>query len=884
MTSGRPTASPSRRSRTGTSGAPKPELVGRARELDDVLAARAHTVITGEAGIGKSMLLDAVSTELRDDGWTVLHGRADALEQRIPYSVLEQIGVSATAASFGEVCGALIDFLRARLDESPVALAIDDIDGLDDDTRASLVVACRRLPDLVVLGTSRTEPVVPDLQPAYVRLAPLDEVTTATIAAQVLGAEPDDDFTRALHERTDGNPFFAVEIASSLRDAGLVDTSSSRGARLTGPLRVTRSDAILRRLGPPEPVLDAIAVLGRAEPGDIELIAHVTGIDPSTVATTFDDLVARNILDESYAFTHDLVREAIYAAIGPARQRLLHKAMADAMRATGSADVMALAHHVSVSATAGDDGAARTLVEAGDAARGVAPATAASFYARALELTRQPDPSVMARLSRALSMASRPAEAATHGRAALARLAPGPERARTANVVISALVELGQLAEAIDVADEEVAAAPESAVLAAQRSNVLWHLRRFDEAIADGKRADSLPFDSSTERMMTLGPLGILASYTHVPRSIPELAHEMLSLGATLPPTLELYSAAIASYALASCGFVRSARAPLSRAEVLLEEVGGTAFRANILVARALVDWFEGRWDDAIDTINSSRAELEGAQLAVQAAFLDAVEIEIQSWRGQHDAQRIAGSFAPVPNLADLRTWAIAGAQLNAGRLADARTTLASADLRHRYEVAYRPVMLARAVEVELADGNRPAAEALLAATDDDVQARDNPWAAVSLLRAEALVSAKPFRAAESAEIASSEGLLFEAARSQLVEAELSTTPSSALEEAYRTFQSVGADALRRRAASALKRHGMKVPRQRARSDSLLTDGELKIARLVQQGLRNREIAAALHYSPKTVDVYLSRIYTKLGVSSRLALARAVDSALLADE
>ena len=58
-----------------------------------------------------------------------------------------------------------------------------------------------------------------------------------------------------------------------------------------------------------------------------------------------------------------------------------------------------------------------------------------------------------------------------------------------------------------------------------------------------------------------------------------------------------------------------------------------------------------------------------------------------------------------------------------------------------------------------------------------------------------------------------------------------------------------------------------------------LTAAEARMARLVQQGLRNREIAAALHYAPRSVEVYLSRIYAKLGISSRLQLARTLDAA-----
>ena len=61
-------------------------------------------------------------------------------------------------------------------------------------------------------------------------------------------------------------------------------------------------------------------------------------------------------------------------------------------------------------------------------------------------------------------------------------------------------------------------------------------------------------------------------------------------------------------------------------------------------------------------------------------------------------------------------------------------------------------------------------------------------------------------------------------------------------------------------------------------SAGLLTESEERVARLVQQGMRNREIAAALNYSPRSVEVYLTRVYAKLRVASRLELARTLDA------
>jgi DNA-binding NarL/FixJ family response regulator len=67
------------------------------------------------------------------------------------------------------------------------------------------------------------------------------------------------------------------------------------------------------------------------------------------------------------------------------------------------------------------------------------------------------------------------------------------------------------------------------------------------------------------------------------------------------------------------------------------------------------------------------------------------------------------------------------------------------------------------------------------------------------------------------------------------------------------------------------------VPRPAQREGGTLTDTEAQLVRLVRDGLTNKQIASALHYSPKTVEVYLSRIYAKTQCSSRVELVRALD-------
>ena len=70
--------------------------------------------------------------------------------------------------------------------------------------------------------------------------------------------------------------------------------------------------------------------------------------------------------------------------------------------------------------------------------------------------------------------------------------------------------------------------------------------------------------------------------------------------------------------------------------------------------------------------------------------------------------------------------------------------------------------------------------------------------------------------------------------------------------------------------AAGLSCEGSRCPAERPPTDRFLTDTEVQLVRLVCEGLSNRQIATAMHYSPKTIEVYLSRVYAKTGCGSRL--------------
>lgn len=902
--------------------------IGREAELaaiDAVVDANtrgpAGVVVTGEPGIGKSVVLAAVVERLRARGWHVLTGRADPLERQIPYAALTRLveplvadrdtevaaaavalrdalgplGGSARSdveASFGMVCGQMTALVQALLEGRGVGLAVDDVDALDDDTLALLAILVRRLPAarLLLLGTSRTERPPPasrladlvhrlDREATFrqVRLAELASDAIADIVAGAVGAPPDAALAAEIHRRAGGNPFFAVQMALAAGPDG-------------GPLG-TRGDALRERVTPAaaatRDTLETIAVLGSLPAAQLALLARLTGLDDRTLASALDELVDGGVLVHDaggWQFTHDLVREAVYDGVGAARQHVLHRSVADALLAERAAgrpvDVLTLARHVSVAAQPGDADAATVLAEAADLTRGVAPRSAVAAYGRALDVLPVDDArrgSLLARQCRAAALGGTPADAAAIGERALALLTPGTERARTASVVINSLIELGQVADAARIADVEVGLA-RTPTLLVDRARVLWLLGRQAEALEQAEAAEAMPTESSGERLLVLGPLGLFAAYVQRPRPIPDIASEMLALTDELPKTLQLYAYAVVSYTFATSGYANLAGPPLERAETLLDEVGGTAFRSNILVARVFADWMHGRWDEAVEGIAASLAELEGASYATQVAGLHAIELAIRSARGERISDELLHERAPTPNFADLRAWSVAGVLLAASDLDAARAALDEVSGRSEDAVAYLSLLLSRRVDIEVRAGQHEAARTALKALEEDAVTRPHPWTTVFLHAARAQVERDADEARAAVAAAATGGYVVDHALAQLALAELDPGASDALSDAYRGFQSLGADPWRRRAGALMRQRGMKVPRQRAVRSGLLTEAEMKIAQLVQQGMRNRDIAAVLHYSPRTVEVYLSRIYAKLDVSSRLELARALDT------
>jgi len=922
--------------RAGLPGAP---LVGREPELAEVLEAveRAPAiglvvvVVSGEPGIGKSRLLAEAAGTLGDRGWSVFGTAADELQRRIPYAALaaairaghaaeplrqETLDVldliaAGTAADtqFGRACEATARLLTTVSAQHPIALAIDDLDQLDDDSAALLTVVLRRISaaPVALIGTvraSRTgqnpatgemlERLAEYAEAVDVELAPLSGDQLGEIIAPVLGTPVDSDLAREVHRRADGNPFFATEIARSLRELQLVTVDGDRARLTVAPdaIRLTRHDALLRRVAPlvgdVRTVAQAVSVFRRVRLDQIGLLARVASLPEPAVVAAFDELLRIQLVvrdsEGGYRFSHALVAEALYEEIGPAQRRQLHGLIAARQlddRARGlPVDVHALAWHLSESAERGDEVAVGVLLEAANLARTGAPETAASLCTRALELLPESSErraELLALRCRALARASRPAAAVEPGRAALALLPPGIERSRTATTLISSLFAVGRLDEAMDVANAEVGTGHATATVHAQRAMLLVFTNRHREALAELDSTEALPMSSPAEEVVVFGQLAMLTSMLHRHDKTVEHANRALRASAG-SPALELQALAVGALNGALAGLVHDAAWRLRHTEELVAD-GGHGFRGEILVTKLALDWLCGRWDTALDGLGRAAVELDAREEVMLRDAVLAIELEIRTWRGELDlAARLATAPPPLsPNMSSLHAIARANYVSARGDVDEARELIERA-VDDPVMAAYGCILLGRLVDLEVSEGRLDRAASTLKTLVDVATDRVSPWSITTLQRSIGLVREDAGALRRAVEAAGAGGLEFEKARAQLTLGELDPSAEVGLTEAYVTFQRLGANGLRRRAGSRLRELGARVPRVRSRAAGLLTETEEQVARLVQQGMRNRDIAAALHYSPRTIEVYLSRIYGKLHVSSRLELARALDA------
>ncbi|MFC7529264.1 ATP-binding protein [Actinoplanes sp. GCM10030250] len=900
-------------------------MIGREREraqLFDLLTAARDgdattVVLRGDAGIGKSTLIEALEREATDSGFRtygcvgvqseasigmaglhqLLHGTLDRVGGLPPQqrdALLSAFGIGPDVAPDRLMLSvALLSLLEDLAGEQPLLLMLEDVQWLDEPSLAMIGFASRRLRDVPVLivASCRDEPPAPlgTLRLPEIVLDPLPRDAAARLLGETNPALGPAQRALILDE-AEGNPLALIELARGLTGGNPAQQTAVH-PRLPLPERLERVFAgqVAALPEPAQDVLLIAAALTGSRLDELTAVARRLGLGLADLAPAEEAGLVRAAGSE-LRFRHPLVRSAVYEAAARHRRIIVHEAVAGVLAAGG--DQPGAAWHRAAAATGTDEAVAKDLDQAAEtlAARGDTGAAARS-WARAADLSATDE-----------DRARRFAHAAETGRmaglnAAAARMAAAAIQTSTDPLVLAraALAEesIGITTGAIRrdplevssfarrAAAEATAEAPEGVILAL---SLLFSTATYCAAygvgpdvrrqIAEDLRAVAGPMENAT----TAGAHALLDPARHGEAA---LAH-LRELPETYTPVqvLALGLAAEPAHDWVLAGRYHAAGTRLARRQ---RTVGDLA-TGGVVLGRALAA--QGRLAEAL------AAAEEGNRLAADlgedflSALGEAVVAHVHAWRG--DTEQTAAALARsralgTPTRVDMtvwQRWSQGLAELAAGRHWNAYIELTAV-----CEIPGLGLLaIADLAEAACRADCAPQFRQRLATARQQAASFSSPLTRMLLLRSQALLAdddGEPFFR-DALAVPGADDYPLQVARTRLVYGEWLrrqrriNDARTELAVAAAAFREVGARPWLARAEAETRASGVAVPDDAGIQHSALTAQELQIARLAAEGRTNKEIADHLFLSHRTVGTHLYRIYPKLGISGRTALRDAL--------
>lgn len=895
--------------------------------------APAALLIEGEAGIGKTTLWRAGAEWARERGMRVLSGRPAEAEKKLSFATLGDLLASALddllptlpppqrraleiallleegEASAGDprtLGVAVANGLRALSSSGRLVIAVDDVQWLDSSSASVLAFALRRLDTepITLLLAQRLEDAAPTplalertLTPdrlRRLRVPPLSLGAVHRLLDERLGVLFRRPLLRRLHDLCGGNPFFALEVGRAL---GELEGRLDPGQPLPVPDELRR--LIAQRLGRLSAATqEALAVAAALSQPTLELIAAAT--DDAAAARLEPALRAHvvEVDDGRVRFTHPLLASAAYASKPPAQMRAVHANLARLVP-----DLEERAHHLALSAEAPGEAVALALEQASRRASGRgAPGAAADLCAQARALTPPEDGEALRR--RILQEAEYAMQSGDTPRArrvleqALITSPAGRPRAELLTYLARVHFNGLDWRSSVGFLEQAAAEAGDDVPLRAQielhlalnldllRTDVgatLAHARaavrlaeRLDEAAT---LAEALALQAKSEFL-----LGRRWPQALVERAL-ALEPSMAALPADRWP--RDYVAAM----LAWTDDIDGALAGFAAVETAALEQGDEVALVWTLARTADLECRAGAWHEALRLIERGyEIALQAGQTANQALFLGTRAL-VEAHLGLTDSTRDTGeralelaeqAGAVMARRTALSALGLLALSLGEPREADAYLAPLTAETRAA-GVGEPGAMrfLPDAIEALVSLGRLDEAEDLLAFLEERANATRRLSAIVASARCRALLEiARGEAAAGHDAIAKAVVHLdrvpmpFEQGRTLTVLGQVQrrvkekAAARATLQQAIAVFEGLGAALWAARARSELARVG-----GRAARPGELTPTEVRVAELVAEGLSNKDVAATLFVTSKTVEGTLSRIYSKLGVHSRTELA-----------
>jgi ATP/maltotriose-dependent transcriptional regulator MalT len=816
--------------------------------------------------------------------------------------------------------------LERLTERQPMVFALDDVHWADAASVEMLTHLLRRTrgPLLTAIayrpGPSRLlaalEGSARGGRGSRLELAPL----TPEQAAQLAGPEIDPATHALLFRESGGNPFYIEQLSRTTHLKELGQAQHLRGSPGVVPRAVIAAitEELLAVTAQARLVVDAAAVAG--EPFEPELLAEIAELDVPPVLAALDELLSADLIRSTdaprrFRFRHPIVRRAVIDRMPRGWQIGAHARAASALAAV-HAPASVRAHHVEGSATIGDEAAIALLVDAGREAARRAPEAAGRWLLAATSLLPPHD-----RGDRRLSLLTEAASALTFAGAyddaldvlsTASDLLPDERVGERADLVAKIALASrmnGRPFESRPLVAQTLQSLPPDCerALALTLELALDHYWRGEFAqmheIAGHVSARALPRGHELLACWAAALCSLASSATNrFDDALAELRIAEMSFEAVSDEQLaeRIDVAGYVAQAASTLERIDHALAHARRGQRVAQTTGQSPLIPGLFVLETNALFMQGRIAEAVavaDMAADSAVLTGNDQVAIWALWADAMVCSSagDTARGLMSAREalVRSERVSETYFSSLSRLHLAAALQAAGDPKAARVELAAfeagsdqrlLDLRgaHGWDLLIR---------AQLALGELDAAAAASATAESRARATGLPHrtaaalcgrAAVLLARGEGTPSAELAREAMSLADRAGNPLLSARARAvlgaALARAGDTDEAIAELERAERSLQECGA--LREAAAATLelRRLGRRRPRRLA-SDagpagtSALSARELEVATLVAAGQRNREVAAALFLSEKTVESHLARIYDKLGVRSRAALA-----------
>ena len=865
------------------------ELAAMTAELGRARAGQPRVLwLSGPAGIGKTTLIRHLVTDRPDI--RVLWAAGDEGETGLPYGVVGQLladvprhllrpllraGPSPDADPLA-VGAELLAVLGELESPGPIVLVLDDAQWMDDASARALVFVVRRLRRdqvLVVLGTRDALPGGWErIAHEHLPIGGLRAEEIVELAGTAGGPALSPAAGRRLRDHTDGHPLHVRSLLAELSPAELADTSRILPApRSFAALVLVR----VAKLGTSaQGLVLAAAVLGtRSALADAVALAAVPdplgGLDEAVRAGVLTEVLSATGHD--VAFTHELIRAAVYADLSPARRHALHRAAA--ARLDGDA---ALQHRIAAAVGPDPELAAELDARGRADLEGGRWRQAADRLVAAAELSDRP-------VERSTRLAAAVGAMITDGDLGRALRHEPDLRASGQAAVLGRLEAMtGRFAAARETLAAALATSADDAGAAAHLALVA--LIEGDAAAAAERAREALAHNPPPEVVglaRFVRVVGLVAAGRHTDART-ELAHPPPAAdpaeSEALAGLIALWADDPAGAAAILAGLVRDGSSP-------------TSVRSRVLLLGHLAEaqYRIGDWDAAATNGALAVSLARDAGVMLGAGVANGLASYVASSRGEWELAT-ARVEASTTAAAALPWW---GARLYAASaqavLAQARGDHAAMEkaLRAYTDPAVRGgvdrvgLLPWRSLHVEALLGLHRVdeAEAALVALEE----RSPVWSAVDAARLRCAITEirAPVRAraAYADAMATAEHVPAELARARLetaygrhlLEAGDRRHAIDLLRSAYERLERLGAAPFLARSAELLHAAGLHPPA--AGGALALTAQELAVARLVAEGRTNQETGAALFVTSRTVAFHLSNIYAKLGVSSRRELA-----------